>query len=332
MARFSRGILILVAGSALAACSEDSTAPGDPIIGLSTPTVAVVSIEGGATPVSSTIAITNDGTGSLTALQVTVTYEAGQPTGWLTVSLGDTTAPTTLTLVATAGTLTGGQYLASVSVTSAGVSNSPQTAAVVFIVSDPTQTWASLRARPGGTCGLMPFGAAFCWGASDAGQVGDGLTSTRLVPTPVSGGLTFVELTVGQAHTCALAPAGAAYCWGANEAGQLGDGATANRRVPVAAGQVTFASLTAGDRHTCGLTAAGEAYCWGRNDAGQLGDGTAGNRLVPTAVTGGLTFTTLTAGTAHTCGLTAAGEAYCWGENEYGRLGDGTTGRRLTPT
>jgi len=333
MARFSRGVLALVACSAVAACGEDTTEPGAPIIGLSTQAVVLVGVEGGAAPVSTTISVSNDGTGSLTALEVTVTYEAGQPSGWLSASLDTTAAPATITLTATTGALAMAQYMASVAVTSAGVSNSPQNTDVVFIVSDPTQTWSSLRVRSEGTCGLMPVGAAFCWGASDAGQIGEGLTSTRLVPTPVSGGLTFAALTVGQKHTCAATPTGAVYCWGANESGQLGDGSTASRRLPVAAvGPGLFTSVTAGDGHTCAVTAAGDASCWGRNASGQLGDGTTGNRLFPTAVTGGVTFAMLTAGTAHTCGLTATGEAYCWGENEYGQLGDGTTGRRLTPT
>jgi len=332
MTRFARSILTVALFGALAAC-EDSNEPGSQVIGLSSQSVAVIGVEGGTTPDSATISVTNEGTGTLGALEASVTYEAGQPTGWLTAALADTVAPTTLTLEATVGALARGQYLASVAVASAGVSNSPQTAEVVFIVGDPAQAWTSVHVRESGTCALMPVGAAFCWGAGDMGQIGDGLNTFRLVPTAVSGGLAFAGLTVGAEHTCALDAAGTAYCWGANDAGQLGDNTTTNRREPVeVAAAVTLASVTAGGSHTCGLTATGEAYCWGSNDAGQLGDSSTARRLTPTAVLGGLTFTSLTAGAGHTCGLTAAGEAYCWGDNTAGQLGDDTRGRRLMPT
>ncbi len=333
MGRFSQSILGTAFACAMLASCEDSTGAGNPIISLSSMSVAVVGVEGGATPTTASISITNGGTGSLTGLQATVAYGSGQPTGWLTATLADTVAPTELTLTGTVGALAGGQYLASVAVASAGVGNSPQTADVVFVVSDPTQTWESVRVRPSGTCALMPVGAAFCWGAGDLGQIGDGLATSRLVPTSVSGGLTFTAMTVGGQHTCGLTAAGRIYCWGANHDGQLGDGSTTSRRAPVeVAASATFALVTAGEAHTCGLTTSGETHCWGANDAGQLGDSTTARRLTPTLVRGGGPFTTLVAGAAHTCGLSAAGEAYCWGDNASGQLGDSTRMSRVTPT
>lgn len=41
------------------------------------------------------------------------------------------------------------------------------------------------------SCGLTAGGTAYCWGDNDNGQVGDGTTVTRWVPTPVMGGLQF---------------------------------------------------------------------------------------------------------------------------------------------
>jgi len=64
------------------------------------------------------------------------------------------------------------------------------------------------------TCGLSTSGAAYCWGKNDRGQLGDGTTTRRLVPTPVAGGLRFKSLAVGTGHACAVAVSGIAYCWG----------------------------------------------------------------------------------------------------------------------
>jgi Tol biopolymer transport system component len=184
------------------------------------------------------------------------------------------------------------------------------------------------------SCALNASGQASCWGLNFNGQLGDGTTTPRLVPTAVTGGPRLAALSPGFVYTCGLTTTGAAYCWGFNANGQLGDGTTTQRLepTPVAEG-LTFTALSAGGGHTCGLTPTGAAYCWGFNGSGQLGDGTTTQRLAPTAVAGNLRFSALGAGSgSHTCGVTIAGAGYCWGRNIEGQLGDGTTTDRLVPT
>jgi len=84
----------------------------------------------------------------------------------------------------------------------------------------------------GHTCGLTASGKAYCWGENEVGQVGDGSTVDRLVPSPVAGDLSFNALDAGYRHTCGRATTGAVYCWGANGAGQLGTNSTSPRDVP----------------------------------------------------------------------------------------------------
>ena len=80
--------------------------------------------------------MTNGGTGTLDGLGVgTITYGAGA-SGWLAASVSPATAPATVTLTATLGSLAAGTYTATVPVTSTatGVTNSPQTISVTFTV------------------------------------------------------------------------------------------------------------------------------------------------------------------------------------------------------
>lgn len=74
----------------------------------------------------------------------------------------------------------------------------------------------------------------YCWGANDKGQLGDGTTIDRAIPTLVSlpAGVTVTGLTAGGNHSCATTFEGA-YCWGANASGQLGDDSTLDRALPV---------------------------------------------------------------------------------------------------
>jgi alpha-tubulin suppressor-like RCC1 family protein len=174
------------------------------------------------------------------------------------------------------------------------------------------------------SCGLSTDGKAYCWDHE-----------VPVVPTPVTGGLTFASVESGSGHACGLTPDGLAYCWGNNGRGQLGnEGGSSFSPTPVSGG-LRFAALSVGSSHACGLTDEDTAHCWGYNGYGQLGASTgetcafAGSThpcsRTPVAVTGGLRFTDVSAGGPHTCAVTADGDAFCWGWNVAGQLGTGDT-------
>ena len=193
------------------------------------------------------------------------------------------------------------------------------------------------------TCGLSLSNHVYCWGYAGDGQIGDGITippplarDSVLIPTEVSGGLTYGTIAAGGQHSCAIttvATGSLAYCWGFNSSGELGDGTFITRNVPTAvSGGLLLSAISAGYTHTCALTTSGVAYCWGGNSNGQLGTGAGASSNVPIPVSGGLTFTAITTGESHSCGLTAAGTLYCWGKNANGQLGDGSNTDRNAPT
>jgi alpha-tubulin suppressor-like RCC1 family protein len=182
------------------------------------------------------------------------------------------------------------------------------------------------------TCGVTTTGAAYCWGANNEGQLGDGTTTDRTSPVPVLGGLTFAALSADSVHTCGVTTTGGAYCWGDNGAGELGDGTTTNRTSPMAvSGALTFGAVSVGEAHTCGITAGAAAYCWGGGGNGQLGNGATASHTSPVAVAGGLTFGTVSAGWYYNCAVATGAAAYCWGYNANGQLGDGTTTQQMAP-
>jgi len=178
-------------------------------------------------------------------------------------------------------------------------------------------------------CALDTAGNASCWGANDAGQLGNGTRADQHQSTPVSTDLRFTTLSAGIAHTCGLTGAGRLACWGENLWGQLGDGSREDRMTPVFASTPALTTLESGWSHTCALTTSGAVYCWGLNRDGQVGDGTRLDRLSPQQVA--TSARSLAAGSAHTCALTA-NNVLCWGDNRFGQLGDGTTESRLSPT
>ena len=179
------------------------------------------------------------------------------------------------------------------------------------------------------TCGVTTAGAAYCWGSGSHGELGNGFTEQRRVPSAVAGGIRFADVYPNNVwHTCGRATTGSVYCWGANRDGLFGDGSTLPSLTPKpAAGGIAFVELSV-ERHACGVTSEGAAYCWGPYF---LGDGSHTGSTSPVRVAGDLTFRTISVGNSYTCALTVSGSPYCWGSNIAGMLGDSTTMHRLVP-
>jgi alpha-tubulin suppressor-like RCC1 family protein len=191
------------------------------------------------------------------------------------------------------------------------------------------------------TCGVVAgtqVNNAYCWGDNTFGQLGDGTTTPRAVPTHVGGGIHFAHVWAGGTHACGIDSNGVAFCWGANTLGQLGNGTTVSPKpLPVqVTGGLLFDRIATGFQHTCGERL-GIVYCWGLGAQGQLGNGNTINRTSPTPVTrpGGILLGNVTAGQNHTCATRFVSlhniTAYCWGNNPFGQLGDGTTTPRNVP-
>jgi hypothetical protein len=81
------------------------------------------------------------------------------------------------------------------------------------------------------TCAIAAGGAAKCWGANGAGQVGNGSTDPNVplpddshAPAQVTGLTSGVQaIAAGAQHSCATTTAGGVFCWGLNSSAQIAD-------------------------------------------------------------------------------------------------------------
>ncbi len=179
-------------------------------------------------------------------------------------------------------------------------------------------------------------GPVVAWGDNGLGQLGDGTTTSRLTPVPVSlGGV--IQVSAGRGHSLALKSDGTVWAWGFNGQGQLGDGTATNRLAPVqVSGLSSVVGIAAGGFHSLALKSDGTVWAWGSNDNGQLGDGTATNRLTPVrvATATGAAFsgaTRIGAGDLHSLAVQSGNSVWAWGSNAFGQVGDGTTINRANP-
>lgn len=201
-------------------------------------------------------------------------------------------------------------------------------------VSGLTTSVSSIDVGSSSACAVTGSFGAKCWGLNTNGQIGDGTTVTRLVPTDVTGLTSGVdEVSVGAAHACVITTSYAIQCWGLDTSGQLADGIVTQRTT---AQLVTNLVVGPGGvpsfNQTCALTDVGGLKCWGNNGKGQVGNGNTKNQTTPTDVSG-LTSGVLQVSTGHnfTCAVVTNNTIKCWGDNSTGQLGTGNTTSSLTP-
>jgi alpha-tubulin suppressor-like RCC1 family protein len=193
--------------------------------------------------------------------------------------------------------------------------------------------------------------SAYCWGANDKGQLGDGTTTGAFSPVLVkfdadgsakgeapqpigTTQYTPIAVDLGAGFSCAIVDVATSFsvetqvrCWGTNESLQLGVPASWTVKgysaTPVQVQNVTAAfQLTAGGGHACARSF-DRVRCWGKNNHGQLGTGTAtqqpqlASKIATTDMCWGIS-----AGQNFTCGIFGASRLVrCVGLNGNGQLG-----------
>lgn len=194
--------------------------------------------------------------------------------------------------------------------------------------------FSSLTAGQMHTCGVRRDGVALCWGANrwegvgttSGGQLGDGTTTNRLVPTVVQGGHQFTHLAAGMTHTCGRLTTGVIRCWGENQYRQLGitTAALFVMTPTVVTNATGLVDLQAGANATCGRTSTGTLLCWGLLEG-------AATYNTPTPIA--TPFRNLSLSAAYGCGkVETDGRIHCWG-SRLSPLGDGVarTEPKLVP-
>jgi len=126
----------------------------------------------------------------------------------------------------------------------------------------------ALAAGRAHSCVLLDNGRAKCWGANEAGQLGNGTTSPSAIPMDVVGLGRAIGIAAFVDTTCALTATGGIWCWGQVSAGRPG----VPWLVPSLSNSVV--GIAASNTHACVMVAGGGVRCFGNNLAGQLGDGT----------------------------------------------------------
>jgi alpha-tubulin suppressor-like RCC1 family protein len=173
----------------------------------------------------------------------------------------------------------------------------------------------------------------WCWGFNGVGQLGNGTTTSSLVPVEVSFGFRPHKLALGAQSSCAMLASGAVVCWGNNNFGQLGDGSTLSESNPVSVSlDSAVLDIGSGDFDVCAIKLDGTIACWGYNGNGQLGNGSTTSSLLPVPVVGLRSMVMLSSGSEYSCAENKSAQLFCWGANDAGQLGMGSSTNSLGPS
>ncbi len=189
-----------------------------------------------------------------------------------------------------------------------------------------------LESGPFATCAVFGSGAVTCWGAGYGGELGNGSTANKAVPTTVSGIANATKVAVGTGFACALLGDATVKCWGTNDWGSLGNGTTATSLTPVAvSGLANVIDLDVGSEHACAVISGGSVKCWGSNTSGQLAQAVDSDAHPTPATVAALTSVVqISLGYAHSCARRSDGTMRCWGADGSGQVGIGQYGNPIT--
>ncbi len=189
------------------------------------------------------------------------------------------------------------------------------------------------------TCATKTDGSLWCWGASDSGQLGNGvLTPDQHSPVREATNANNWEsiATFRSNAACAIKTDGGLWCWGSDRSYRLGNGtATGDQPAPAqeSSNAYNWKNISAGQSHTCAVKTDGSLWCWGFDGSGQLGNGaTSSDQDSPTREsTNATNWSFVDAGQSHTCAVKTDGSLWCWGLGGNGQLGHGSTGSTVSP-
>jgi hypothetical protein len=202
------------------------------------------------------------------------------------------------------------------------------------VVAGANTTWRQIAAGEFHTLALRADGTLWAWGFNQNGQLGDGTSVDKLVPTKIGTGK-WLYVAAGKAHSLGIDDKGALWAWGRNFNGQLGDATVLPRLAPVkitVAGTATWTAVAAGDTHSLGRRSDGTLWAWGGNASGQLGNGDATGADVNAPVqVGTQSWASISAGGSHSAAIRTEGTLWTWGDNLSGQLGLSSTTKSAVP-
>jgi alpha-tubulin suppressor-like RCC1 family protein len=95
---------------------------------------------------------------------------------------------------------------------------------LLFTVNNFAQCWKEIAAGSCHSVAIKADGTLWAWGLNDKGQLGDGMTINKNIPTQIGTDNDWAVIDAEGSNSLALKIDGTLWSWGNNITGQIGDG------------------------------------------------------------------------------------------------------------
>ncbi len=202
-----------------------------------------------------------------------------------------------------------------------------------------SQCWKEIVAGAEHTIALKTDGTLWAWGNNDNGQLGDGTTISKNIPTQIGTDSDWAIIESMTESTFAIKTDGSLWAWGINSFGQLGDGnfgIGTISNIPIRIGlDNDWIKVSSGDVVTHGIKSNGTLWGWGKNTDGRLGTGDILPHYTPFQIGTDSDWIDVSSGGNQTLALKANNTLWGWGKNKAGSLAIGPPSESnyiITPT
>ena len=225
-------------------------------------------------------------------------------------------------------------------------------AIIPFSVHIGNSAWSSISCGNNFTIAINSDGTLWAWGDNSQGQLGDGTTTFKTIPTQIGVSNSWNKIATGYFKGYGIKLDGTLWTWGINFLTQIGnsnnwevitrDYAIKNdgtlwdiSSTPIQVGTDSdWVSVTRNfqGNHQLALKSNGTLWAWGENGYGELGDGTNLPIANPIQIGTNSNWTFISAGEKYSLALNSYGELWTWGANYFGQLGDASFVDKNLPT
>lgn len=190
-----------------------------------------------------------------------------------------------------------------------------------------SQCWKKIAAGINHTLAIKTDGTLWAWGLNDKGQLGDGTTVNKNVPTQIGSDSDWATIDAEEYNSMALKTNGTLWVWGNNYFGQVGNGLFGNNVTSVSPNQVgtdnDWIKISMGGQRAYAIKSDGTLWGWGYNAQGHLGIGNTNPHYIPFQIGTDTDWMEINAGLNQTLAIKTNHTLWGWGLNKSGSLAIG---------
>ncbi|MBS1534699.1 MAG: T9SS type A sorting domain-containing protein [Bacteroidetes bacterium] len=195
---------------------------------------------------------------------------------------------------------------------------------IILTQNSKAQCWSQIAAGEYHTLAIKSDGTLWAWGNNDYGQLGDGTTINKSIPTQIGSDTDWMAIDAAGSNSMALKSNGTLWAWGNNNLGLIGDGNHGDGVFNTLPTQIGFdTDWVKFAIKSFAIKSNGTLWGWGYNLDGRLGTGDNLPHYTPVQIGAESDWIDINTGPNQNLALKSNHSLWGWGMNKSGSLAIG---------